>query len=63
MYDDFTTQIQYQQRERELTERLEHRRVAAERATQEHGSRLAVIAFLARERRAGRGVPARPVGF
>jgi hypothetical protein len=66
MYNDFTTQLEHQQREHELTERLERRRVAAERMVQEHGSPLAVIAHLAREGRASRrarSVPARPVGF
>ena len=61
MYTEFAAQVEAQQHERELTERLERRRVEAERAVQEHGGeRLAVIAFLARQTRAGRGVAGRP---
>ena len=68
MFTEFTAQSQVQQQERELTRTLERRRVAAERAIQQHGGeRLALIAALAREsrrareaRRASAGVP-RPV--
>lgn len=61
MINDFTSQVQTQQAERELTQRLERRRIAAERAVQEHGGeRLALIAHLARQTRATRQVSARP---
>jgi len=61
MYTDFIAQSESHQQERELTERLERRRVAAERAVQEHGGeRLALIAHLARQARATRTVAARP---
>ncbi|MCU1679104.1 MAG: hypothetical protein JWM93_3862 [Frankiales bacterium] len=53
MYTEFIAQSDYQQQERELTQRLERRRVAAERAVQQHGGeRLALIAHLARKGRA-----------
>ena len=53
MITEFIAQSEHQQHERELTQRLERRRVAAERAVQDHGGeRLAVIAFLARTSRA-----------
>lgn len=61
MINEFTSQVETQQAERELTQRLERRRVAAERAVQEHGGeRLALIAHLARQARATRHVAARP---
>lgn len=61
MINDYTAQIESHQRERELTERLERRRIAAERAVQRHGgSRLAVIAHLARQARAGHTGAAHP---
>jgi hypothetical protein len=57
MYTDFTAQSDYQQQERELTERLERRRVAAERATAGlPGGRLELMARLARQARATRAV-------
>lgn len=62
MWNDFIAQIDQQQHERELVERLERRRIAAERAVQEHGSRLAVVAQLAREARGRRVGAARPAG-
>jgi hypothetical protein len=62
MYNDFIAQVDAQQHERELSERLEERRLAAERAVQEHGSRLALIAHLARQSRAPRGFTAHPAG-
>ncbi|KQX75200.1 hypothetical protein [Aeromicrobium sp. Root472D3] len=65
MFTEFTAQAQVQQQERELTRALERRRVAAERAIEQHGGeRLALIAHLARESRRARpttgGAP-RPV--
>jgi hypothetical protein len=64
MIDEFSAQIQSQQYERELTERLERRRIAAERSVQEHGgSRLAVIAYLARQARVGRSGSVHPAGW
>ncbi|MCW2787943.1 MAG: hypothetical protein JWQ91_1407 [Aeromicrobium sp.] len=62
MYNDFIAQVDTQQHERELTERLERRRIAAEHAVQEHGGRLAFVAHLARQARATRAVATRPVG-
>lgn len=64
MYNDFIAQVDAEQQERELTDRLEQRRIAAERAVQDHGSRLALIAHLARESRAprSRGLTAHPAG-
>lgn len=57
MYTDFNAMSDYQQHERELAERLERRRVAAERATAKlRGGRLELIARLARESRRPRGV-------
>lgn len=68
MYTDYTAQSIAQHEERELVARLERRRVAAERAVEQHGGeRLALIAHLARESRrrdARRDAPstaARPV--
>nr|MCW2727957.1 hypothetical protein [Aeromicrobium sp.] len=64
MINDYTFQIESQQHERELTERLERRRLAAERAVTEHGgSRLAVIAHLARQARGGHSAAAHPAGW
>lgn len=61
MFTDFTAQSTYQQQERELTARLERRRVAAERAAaQLPGGRLELIARLARQARATRAVAHRP---
>jgi hypothetical protein len=61
MYTDFTAQSDIQQQERELTARLERRRVAAERAAaQLPGGRLELIARLARQARATRCVGGRP---
>ncbi len=58
MFTEFTAQSQVQQQERELTRTLERRRVAAERAIQQHGGeRLALIAHLARESRRARRTP------
>jgi len=55
MYTDYIAQSESRQHERELVERLEHRRIAAERAVQEHGGeRLALLAHWAREARAAR---------
>jgi hypothetical protein len=57
MYTDFNAQSDYQQQERELAARLEHRRIAAERATQKlPGGRLELMARLARQARATRAV-------
>lgn len=55
MYTEFTAQSIAQHEERELVRTLERRRLAAERAVNQHGGeRLALIAHLAREgRRAG----------
>ncbi len=62
MFTEFTTQPQVEQQERELALRLERRRIAAERAVQEHGGeRLAVIAHLARQAR--RSTTSRPTGL
>ncbi|MCD9197276.1 hypothetical protein [Aeromicrobium wangtongii] len=67
MYNDFTVQLEQQRREHELAETLEHRRVAAERAVQQQGSRLGLLAFWARSARANRanraagGLPVGPV--
>lgn len=62
MYTELIAMSSYQQHERELAERLERRRVAAERATAKlPGGRLELIARLARESRrprASRGVTA-----
>lgn len=61
MLTEFTAQTQVHHHEQELTERLERRRVAAERAVAEHGGeRLALIAFLARQARAPRRTASRP---
>lgn len=58
MYTDFNALSDYQQHERELTERLERRRVAAERATAKlPGGRLELIARLARASRERRNAP------
>lgn len=55
MINEFAVQFEIQQHERELTERIEHRRVAAERLAQQHGgSRLAVMARRARQARVSR---------
>lgn len=57
MFTDFTALSDYQQHERELTERLERRRIAAERATAKLlGGRLELIAKLAKESRRPRSV-------
>lgn len=57
MYTDFNAMSDYQQHERELAERLERRRVAAERATAKlPGGRLELIARLARDSRRRRVV-------
>lgn len=57
MINDYIAQVDHQQHERELAVRLEHRRIAAERAVQEHGGeRLALIAYLARQARVTRRV-------
>lgn len=62
MFNDYIAQVETQQHERELTETLERRRVAAERdAMQFDGDRLALIAHLARAARNTRAVAARPV--
>lgn len=53
MINDYLAQVEQEQHERELSQRLERRRIAAERAVQEHGGeRLAFIAYLARQARA-----------
>ncbi|NRQ51239.1 hypothetical protein [Aeromicrobium stalagmiti] len=63
MYTDFTAQVTIQQQERELTERLERRRAAAQRMVEQNGGeRLAVMARLARQARAPRTATARPAG-
>ncbi|MET0928332.1 MAG: hypothetical protein ABWX74_02390 [Aeromicrobium sp.] len=60
MYTEFTAQSVYHQQERELAERLERRRIAAERATaQLPGGRLELMARLARQARATRAVAGR----
>lgn len=52
MFTDFTAQSIAQHEERELVRTLERRRLAAERAVNQHGGeRLALIAHLARESR------------
>ncbi|WP_332663286.1 hypothetical protein [Aeromicrobium sp.] len=63
MITDYIAQVDNQQHERELVERLERRRAAAERVAAErfNGDRLALIAHLARTARATRVVAARPV--
>lgn len=59
MINEFAVQTEIQQRERELVARIEHRRVAAERAAKERGvSRLAMMARQARVGRAAPGVHA-----
>lgn len=61
MITDFIAQSDYEQRERELNQRVEHRRIAAERAAERfEGDRLALIAHLARSARATKAVAARP---
>ncbi|MEV7395857.1 hypothetical protein [Aeromicrobium sp. NPDC092404] len=62
MITEYLAQVDHQQHERELAETLERRRVAAERlvAEQFNGDRLALMAHLARTRRATLAV-ARPV--
>lgn len=63
MYNDFIAQVEIHQHEVELAKRLELRRIAAERAAQQHGgSRLAVVAHLARRDRAARGATVHPAG-
>ncbi|MEJ7635990.1 hypothetical protein [Aeromicrobium sp.] len=62
MITEYLAQADTQQRERELVETLERRRVAAERAVEHFGgNRLALIAHLARTARASGGVNAHPV--
>ena len=62
MITDYIAQIENQQHERELTQDVERRRQAAERAAMRFdGDRLALIAHLARASRATRAVAARPV--
>lgn len=57
MYTDFYAMSDYHQHERELAERLERRRLVAERVTAKlPGGRLELIARLARESRKRRGV-------
>ena len=52
MITDFTAQSIAHQQENELVRTLERRRLAAERAVNEHGGeRLALIAHLARQSR------------
>ena len=52
MITEFTAQAIAHQQEHELVRTLERRRLAAERAVNEHGGdRLALIAHLARESR------------
>jgi hypothetical protein len=61
MINDYIAQVESHQNERELSARLERRRIAAERAVQNHGgSHLAVIAYLARQARAGHTGTAHP---
>lgn len=63
MINEFAVQFEIQQHERELTEHVEHRRLAAERVAQQRGfSRLAVMARRARQARVGRGAAGTPVG-
>jgi hypothetical protein len=51
---DYTVQNEIRQYERELFDRLERRRIAAERGAEQFGSRLAYAAHLARRGRRGR---------
>lgn len=55
---DHAVRTEAQQFERELVDRLEQRRLIAERGVEKFGSRLAFAAHLARHRRAGRTVRA-----
>jgi hypothetical protein len=62
MITDFMAQTQSAQHELELTQRLERRRLAAERAASQFGGdRLALIAHLAKVGRARRAAPTQPV--
>ena len=63
MITDYIAQVDNQQRERQLVESIERRRVAAERVTAQRfdGDRLALMAHLARTARATRAVATRPV--
>ena len=63
MITDYIAQVDNQQRERQLADSVERRRVAAERVAAQAlgGERLALIAHLARTARATRAVAARPV--
>jgi hypothetical protein len=62
MFTEYTAQSLAQQQERELAQKLERRRVAAERALEQHGGeRLALIAHLAREGRRARRATPRPI--
>jgi hypothetical protein len=59
MITEFTAQSIVHQQEHELVRTLERRRLAAERAVNEHGGdRLALIAHLARESRKARSTVA-----
>jgi hypothetical protein len=61
MYTDYIAQSDHQQHEHELAQRLERRRVAAERAVADlPGGRLELIARFAREARIKRA--SSPVG-
>lgn len=58
---DYTATTEYHQHETELAERVERRRVTAERAVERFGGeRLALIAYLARSGRATRAVATGP---
>lgn len=62
MYNDYIAQIDNQQRERELTQAVERRRIAAERAAMRFdGDRLALIAHLTRAARRTQPKPGHPV--
>jgi hypothetical protein len=51
---DYSTRTEALQFERELVDRLEQRRLNAERGVKKYGGRLAFAAHLARRGRAGR---------
>ncbi|WP_456696404.1 hypothetical protein [Aeromicrobium sp. P5_D10] len=62
MINEFAIQIEIQQHDRELTERIEQRRIATERAAEERGvSRLAVMARRARLARVSRSAAGTPL--
>ena len=62
MITDYIAQVDYQQHERELTDRIERRRLAGERAAARfEGGRLELLARMARTARATRGATTRTV--